>query len=195
MRSKGNAPKYGEPIVGFSFMKMLLHTCRFWLRISQQKQCEKFPILSWPGSSWFLLFPRLKSALKGRRFCDVTDINQNVTKELKRLSQNGFQECFPNLHNPWQNCIVAQGDYTEGNVGQIVVLFCISQKRSDSRNVLKLPRMTVRRSFNNVFGDAVKPGLSSPRLTTPALTTPRLWPTNRIDSKLFVCRNTIHLMW
>jgi hypothetical protein len=45
----------------------------------------------------FYLFPQLKSALKGRRFCDVTEIIKNVTEELKRLSQNGFQECFRHL--------------------------------------------------------------------------------------------------
>ena len=42
----------------------------------------------------FYLLPRLKSALKGRRLCDATDINKNATVELKILSQNGFQECF-----------------------------------------------------------------------------------------------------
>jgi hypothetical protein len=38
------------------------------------------------------LFPREKSALKRRRICYVTDIIKNVTEELKRLSQNFFQE-------------------------------------------------------------------------------------------------------
>ena len=33
----------------------------------------------------FYLFPRLKSALKGRRFCDATDIIKNTTEEPKRL--------------------------------------------------------------------------------------------------------------
>ena len=33
----------------------------------------------------FYLFPRLKSALKGRNFCDTTDIIKNATEELKRL--------------------------------------------------------------------------------------------------------------
>jgi len=36
------------------------------------------------------LLPQLKSSLKGRGFCDATDIIKNATKELKRLSQNGF---------------------------------------------------------------------------------------------------------
>jgi transposase len=39
----------------------------------------------------FYLVPREKSALKGRRICDVTDI-KNATEELKRFSQNFFQE-------------------------------------------------------------------------------------------------------
>ena len=37
-------------------------------------------------SADFYLFPRLKSALKGRRFCDATDIIMNATEELKRFS-------------------------------------------------------------------------------------------------------------
>jgi len=45
----------------------------------------------------FCLFPRLKSALKGRHFCDATDIIKNVTDELKRFSQSGLQECFQQL--------------------------------------------------------------------------------------------------
>jgi transposase len=42
----------------------------------------------------FYLFPRLKSAVKGRCFCDATDIIKNFTKELKSLSKYAFQECF-----------------------------------------------------------------------------------------------------
>ena len=33
----------------------------------------------------FYLFARLKSALKGRRFCDATDVIKNATEELKRV--------------------------------------------------------------------------------------------------------------
>jgi hypothetical protein len=46
----------------------------------------------------FYLFPLLKSALKGRRFGDTTDTIKNATKELKRLSQNDFHECFQHLY-------------------------------------------------------------------------------------------------
>jgi len=74
------------------------------------------------------LFPRLKSALKGQRLCDATDIIKNATEELKRLSQNGFQEYFQHFYSRWQKCVVAQGDYFEGNVTYMIALLCISQK-------------------------------------------------------------------
>ena len=50
----------------------------------------------------FYLFPLLKSVLKGLRCCDSTDIIKNATEELKRLSQNGIQECFQHLYSPSQ---------------------------------------------------------------------------------------------
>jgi hypothetical protein len=42
----------------------------------------------------FYLLLLLKSAMKWRRVCVVTDIIKNATGELKRLSQLGFQEYF-----------------------------------------------------------------------------------------------------
>jgi len=59
----------------------------------------------------FYLFLQLKSALKGWAFYYATDIVKNSTEELKRLSQNDFQECFQHLYSRWQKCIIAQGDY------------------------------------------------------------------------------------
>jgi hypothetical protein len=50
------------------------------------------------------------------RFCDATDIMKNSTEELKRLSQNGFKERFQHLYSRWQTCVVAEGDFVEGNV-------------------------------------------------------------------------------
>jgi len=46
----------------------------------------------------FYLFPQLKSALNGRCFRDATDIINTAMEELKRLTQNGFQECFQHLY-------------------------------------------------------------------------------------------------
>jgi hypothetical protein len=39
----------------------------------------------------FYLLPRLKSALRLRRFCDAIGFIKNAKKELKRLSE----KCFP----------------------------------------------------------------------------------------------------
>jgi len=52
--------------------------------------------------------------LNGLRSCDDTDIIQNATEHLKKLSENGFQECLQNLFCRWQKCIVAQEDYFVG---------------------------------------------------------------------------------
>jgi hypothetical protein len=46
-------------------------------------------------------------------------------EELKRLSQNGFQEYSHRLYSRWQKCTAAQGKYYEGNVASITVIFYI----------------------------------------------------------------------
>ena len=58
----------------------------------------------------------MKSESSGRGFCGATDSIKNATEELKRLSQNWFQECSQHLYSRLQKCIVAQVDYFEGNV-------------------------------------------------------------------------------
>ena len=54
--------------------------------------------------------------MKGRRFCYAIDITKSATKELKKLSRNGFHECFQQLYSRWQKFIVAQEEYLEGNI-------------------------------------------------------------------------------
>jgi hypothetical protein len=51
------------------------------------------------ASADFKLYPRVKSASQGRRFCDAADTIQNATKELKRLSQNSFQDYFQHFYS------------------------------------------------------------------------------------------------
>ena len=70
------------------------------------------------------------------RFCDATDIIKNATEELKRLSQNGFQERFQHLYIRWQKGVVAEGDCFEGNATYMIVLFRISQKLNDTGNTV-----------------------------------------------------------
>jgi hypothetical protein len=76
----------------------------------------------------FYLSLRLKSTLKGPSFCDVTDFINNTREELKRVSHNGFQESLQHFYCRWQKLAVAQGDYFEGYVASVIVLFCLSQK-------------------------------------------------------------------
>jgi len=61
--------------------------------------------------------------LKGRRFCNATDIIKNATEDLQRLSQNGSQECFQHFCSCWQKFIVAPWAYFKGNLAYIIVCF------------------------------------------------------------------------
>jgi len=63
-----------------------------------------------------------------RRYFYAIDISKNATQKLKRLSQNGFQECFQHLYSHCQKYIIAQADYFDGNVSLIVAIFYISKK-------------------------------------------------------------------
>ena len=76
-----------------------------FLSNEQRNNTGASPILSWPGCSWFLLFPGLKSVLKGNRFSYDTDVIRNATEELKRLSQNVFQKYLQQLYGRWQKCV------------------------------------------------------------------------------------------
>jgi hypothetical protein len=52
-----------------------------------------------PAAADFYLFLRLKSALKGQRFCDATDIIRDATEQLEKALTNNFQECFLHLYS------------------------------------------------------------------------------------------------
>ena len=62
----------------------------------------------------FFLFPRLKLALKGNRFSSISDIQAAVTKELKTVSKGDFFKSFKDMYERCQKCIVAGGNYFEG---------------------------------------------------------------------------------
>jgi hypothetical protein len=44
------------------------------------------PYSSYLGAADFYIFPQLKSSFKGLRFSDASDITDNATEEVKRLS-------------------------------------------------------------------------------------------------------------
>ena len=96
---------------------MLQHTGRLWSmfpRKEQSNNSEASPYSPDLTPADFYLFSQLELASEGRRFYDTTDI-RNAMGELKRLSQNGFQECFQHLYSRWQKYIDERGDYFEEN--------------------------------------------------------------------------------
>jgi hypothetical protein len=87
----------------------------------------------------FYLLSRLKSRNEGTALLLCQWLIKNATQELKRISQNGLQECFQHLYSRWQKCLFAQVDYSKSNVAKSFVLFFIYRKYRDSRNIFKLP--------------------------------------------------------
>jgi hypothetical protein len=43
------------------------------------------------------LFPKVKTALKGKRFQDIKDIKKNMMAELKAVRLEAFAKCFQKL--------------------------------------------------------------------------------------------------
>jgi hypothetical protein len=62
----------------------------------------------------FLLFPRLKSIIKGTCFADVTAIQKRLTAVLQSIPTEAFADGFQKLYECCQKCDVKNGDYFEG---------------------------------------------------------------------------------
>ncbi|GFW69247.1 uncharacterized protein TNCV_2366251 [Trichonephila clavipes] len=78
---------------------------------AQIKRPPFSPDLNPPG---FFLFRRLKFALKGKRFDDISDIQENVTRLLNSILKVNFLQSFRNMYSRSQQCIVIRGNYFEG---------------------------------------------------------------------------------
>jgi transposase len=63
----------------------------------------------------FFLFPKLKTTLKGRRFQTIEEIQENVTREMRAITESAFQEAFQQWKKRWERCITSRGDYFEGH--------------------------------------------------------------------------------
>jgi hypothetical protein len=61
-----------------------------------------------------LLFPHLKSNMKGACFADVATIQERVTAVLRSIPQEAFADSFQKLYERCQQCVVKNGDYFEG---------------------------------------------------------------------------------
>ena len=71
------------------------------------------PLPARSGNSRLFLFPKVKLALKGRHFNDISDIEHDVTKLLKAVSFQNIQCTFKDLHKWSQHCVKLGGDYIE----------------------------------------------------------------------------------
>jgi hypothetical protein len=60
-----------------------------------------------------LLFPRLKSVIKGARFADVAAIQERASAVLRSIPKEAFADSFRKLYERCQQCVVKDGDYFE----------------------------------------------------------------------------------
>ena len=72
------------------------------------------PHLPYLAPADFFLFPRMKEAIKSARFAGVNAIKDRVTAVLRSIPQEAFADCFRKLYKCCQTCVLADGDYFEG---------------------------------------------------------------------------------
>ena len=108
MRSEGNAPKYGEPRVGFCFTTMLQNTRRFGQGFLPNNNVTKVnltpysPNLS-PGD---FTCPSTEISIESMALVCCYWHHEENDGRTENVSQNGFQECFQHLYRHWQKGIV-----------------------------------------------------------------------------------------
>jgi transposase len=61
------------------------------------------------------LFPKLRATLKGRRFQTIEEIQENVIRKLRAITESAFQEAFQQWRKHWEQCITSRRDYFEGD--------------------------------------------------------------------------------
>jgi hypothetical protein len=68
----------------------------FWEFLAQKSimKLDHPPYLPHLALCNFWLFPKLKTALKGHRFSDITNIQGHATTILQSIPEEEFQKCF-----------------------------------------------------------------------------------------------------
>ncbi len=82
----------------------------------------------------FGFFPKLKVALRGRRFATVKDLQKEVRKILLSWEPKVFNDILHDLVCRWQKCSAANGSYFEGDNVQIDPLFVLETPDCESSN-------------------------------------------------------------
>ena len=61
----------------------------------------------------YLLFPKVKSHLKGRLFDSISDIQKAVTSTLNTITKNDFYKGIQKLYDRTYLCVQLEGMYVE----------------------------------------------------------------------------------
>jgi len=98
MRSEGNAPKKCRTDSWFPLHDNApAHRSVLIKDFLANEQCDNTEASSIhydPDPADFYLFPQMKSTMKGRRFCDATDVFKNATIELKSFHKIASKNIF-----------------------------------------------------------------------------------------------------
>jgi len=78
-------------------------------------RCSPSTLFSRLSLSSLFLISKLKTLLKGRFFQTIEDIQENATRELRAITESGFQEAFKQWKKCWEWCIASRWDCFEGN--------------------------------------------------------------------------------
>ena len=78
----------------------------------------------------FLLFSKLKTILKVRRFQAIEEIQENAITELRAITESAFQEEFQQWKKRWERCIASRGDYFEGDLLTYLLTYSMEQSPS-----------------------------------------------------------------
>ena len=89
---------------------------------------ESTPLQPRFGALWLLLFPKLSSPLKGKRFRPLLRFRKILQGNWWRFPTKDFAECFKQWKRSWENCVRPQGAYFEGDWNVIVLctMFLVS---------------------------------------------------------------------
>jgi hypothetical protein len=66
----------------------------------------------------FFLFPKMKLKLKGRRFDTIQEIQAESHRVLDTVTEKEFQKAFQKWRIRWDRCLIAVGNYFEGDGGR-----------------------------------------------------------------------------
>ena len=89
----------------------------------------------------FWSFPKLKEKLRDCRYETIEEMKEAVTKVIDMLTQEDFHGAFKKLLERYNKCIVAGGDYFEGDESFMCVLSIKVPIRKKSGNLFNEPRI------------------------------------------------------